>query len=265
MMTCLRRGDAMIRAVIGGILDFRGLRAELDQTESIPSRQMDRRLVDALGDNGRRPVAVSGALHDSAVLAPHIHTVMLFVPSKDGISHNPAEFSRVEDIAAAAQVVERLFGFCMPGNFSGLKKTRRQKGSSVSPRRRCVLGGESAARSGIAAEATGAPVARTVALQGAVEESARLEDQRDDARGVGVRAREERPEDVPHRAGQRRGLGRGGRRRGGAAGAGSRRAEARVKGSAARSPIMLPAYGRMRGERGVSAGERRRAAPRRGA
>jgi OHCU decarboxylase len=33
---------------------------------------------------------------------------MLFVPSKDGISHNPAEFSRVEDIAGAANLVERL-------------------------------------------------------------------------------------------------------------------------------------------------------------
>jgi OHCU decarboxylase len=65
-------------------------------------------LVGALGDNGGLPVTVSGALHDSAVLAPHVPTVMLFVPSKDGISHNPAEFSRVEDIAAAAQLVERL-------------------------------------------------------------------------------------------------------------------------------------------------------------
>src|SRR5262249_27346832 len=70
-------------------------------------RQMDARLVDALA--GRKlPITVSGALHDSAVLAPHLPTVMLFVPSKDGISHNPAEFSRVEDIADAATLVERL-------------------------------------------------------------------------------------------------------------------------------------------------------------
>jgi acetylornithine deacetylase/succinyl-diaminopimelate desuccinylase-like protein len=30
---------------------------------------------------------------------------MLFVASRDGISHNPAEFSRIEDIAAAARIV----------------------------------------------------------------------------------------------------------------------------------------------------------------
>jgi N-carbamoyl-L-amino-acid hydrolase len=30
---------------------------------------------------------------------------MLFVPSRDGISHNPQEFSRIEDIAAAATIL----------------------------------------------------------------------------------------------------------------------------------------------------------------
>ncbi len=52
--------------------------------------------------------ATSGALHDAAVLAPLLPTAMLFVASRDGISHNPAEFSRVEDIATAAIVLDRL-------------------------------------------------------------------------------------------------------------------------------------------------------------
>ena len=50
----------------------------------------------------------SGALHDAAILAPLLPTAMLFVASRDGISHNPAEFSRAEDIAAAAGVLDRL-------------------------------------------------------------------------------------------------------------------------------------------------------------
>ena len=54
------------------------------------------------------PSTVSGALHDAAIIAPHLPTAMLFVASKDGISHNPAEFSRVEDIAMAARVVYEL-------------------------------------------------------------------------------------------------------------------------------------------------------------
>jgi len=57
---------------------------------------------------GDVPVAVSGALHDAAVLAPHVPTAMLFVASRDGISHNPAEFSRFEDVADAARVIEHV-------------------------------------------------------------------------------------------------------------------------------------------------------------
>ena len=33
---------------------------------------------------------------------------MIFIASKDGISHNPAEFSRPEDIAAAAKVLSDM-------------------------------------------------------------------------------------------------------------------------------------------------------------
>ncbi len=50
----------------------------------------------------------SGALHDAAILAPLLPTAMLFVASRDGISHNPAEFSRIEDVARAADVLDRL-------------------------------------------------------------------------------------------------------------------------------------------------------------
>jgi len=105
----LRRGDAMVRAVLNVVTEIRGLAApQVEQTESVPARPMDARLVETFRALGDLPVNVSGALHDSAILAPHVPTVMLFVPSRDGISHNPAEFSRVEDIAAAAALVERL-------------------------------------------------------------------------------------------------------------------------------------------------------------
>jgi len=51
------------------------------------------------------PDVASGALHDSAILAPLLPTAMLFVASEDGISHNPAEFSRIEDIALATEIL----------------------------------------------------------------------------------------------------------------------------------------------------------------
>jgi allantoate deiminase len=40
----------------------------------------------------------SGAGHDSQIIAPKIPTAMIFVPSIKGISHNPAEDTKVEDI-----------------------------------------------------------------------------------------------------------------------------------------------------------------------
>jgi len=107
----LGEGDEHIRAQIEQVANRRGLRASIEQTESAPAVQMDLRVCAALETSaeklglGRLPSTISGALHDSAILAPRLPTAMLFVASKDGISHNPAEFSRVEDIATAAQIV----------------------------------------------------------------------------------------------------------------------------------------------------------------
>ena len=51
------------------------------------------------------PETTSGALHDAAILAAVIPTIMLFVASRDGISHNPDEFSRLEDATAATRLL----------------------------------------------------------------------------------------------------------------------------------------------------------------
>lgn len=104
----LTRGDALLRSNIDAIAKRRQLAVTLTQTESIPARPMDAAMVEGFKSLGVIATSVSGALHDSAVMAPHMPTVMLFVPSKDGISHNPAEFSRVEDVAAGAVVVEKF-------------------------------------------------------------------------------------------------------------------------------------------------------------
>lgn len=49
----------------------------------------------------------SGAGHDSQIFAPFVPTAMLFVPSRDGISHNPAEFTEPDDLVKG---VETLIG-----------------------------------------------------------------------------------------------------------------------------------------------------------
>ncbi|KUJ17788.1 putative N-carbamoyl-L-amino acid hydrolase [Mollisia scopiformis] len=47
----------------------------------------------------------SGAGHDSVYTSKHVPTAMIFVRCRDGVSHNPAEYTRPEDCAAGAQVL----------------------------------------------------------------------------------------------------------------------------------------------------------------
>ena len=48
---------------------------------------------------------VAAAGHDSVMVAPLCPSAMLFVPSRGGITHNPAEYSSPEHLAAGAQVL----------------------------------------------------------------------------------------------------------------------------------------------------------------
>jgi allantoate deiminase len=106
----LASGNASIRRLLSSIGERRGLRTRIECFEDLPAMPFDPGLCERLRAAGAGlgiplPDASSGALHDSAILAPFLPTAMLFVASRDGISHNPAEFSRPEDIAAAARVV----------------------------------------------------------------------------------------------------------------------------------------------------------------
>ena len=47
----------------------------------------------------------SGAGHDAQMFAPNCPTAMIFVPSRDGISHNVKEFTEPEEIQAGANVL----------------------------------------------------------------------------------------------------------------------------------------------------------------
>ncbi|HVO40505.1 MAG TPA: M20 family metallo-hydrolase [Spirochaetia bacterium] len=106
----LARGDARVRAVISTTASDRNLELGLECTEEISALPLDEGVCGLLRAAARRlgmdlPNATSGALHDTAILAPFLPAAMLFVASRDGISHNPGEFSSIEHIAMAARVV----------------------------------------------------------------------------------------------------------------------------------------------------------------
>jgi N-carbamoyl-L-amino-acid hydrolase len=59
--------------------------------------------ADARGLSVRR--MTSGAGHDAQMIARIAPTAMIFVPSRGGISHNPAEFTSEADLVAGANVL----------------------------------------------------------------------------------------------------------------------------------------------------------------
>ena len=50
----------------------------------------------------------SGAGHDAMHWAEAIPTGMIFIPCRDGISHNPAEFAEMDDIVTGADVLDKV-------------------------------------------------------------------------------------------------------------------------------------------------------------
>jgi len=47
----------------------------------------------------------SGAGHDAQMLARVCPTAMIFTPSVEGISHNPAEFTHTDDLVAGTNIL----------------------------------------------------------------------------------------------------------------------------------------------------------------
>ena len=81
-----------------------------ENTQSAPIRPPMQELVAAAAARAglthqRLP---SGAGHDAQAIASIADMAMIFVPSVDGISHAPEEFSTPEDCANGAQVLLNL-------------------------------------------------------------------------------------------------------------------------------------------------------------
>ena len=88
----------------------RGMRAEFTQRQTLAATPMDSRIVGALeaatAASGEPYMQMhSGAAHDTMCVADRVPTAMVFVPCKDGISHDPAEQADPGDAALAAELI----------------------------------------------------------------------------------------------------------------------------------------------------------------
>lgn len=82
---------------------------ELSRHAPAPMSAWVREVIEKVCQNGNAPYAVvpSGAFHDAMILSESFPTGMIFVPSRDGISHSPLEYSTVEDIEAGCNILLR--------------------------------------------------------------------------------------------------------------------------------------------------------------
>jgi len=102
--------DQAFRAAANEAANANGLELALEQIWSFDATHFDDQCVAAVragaeGAGLAHMDIVSGAGHDAVYMAQVAPTAMIFVPCKDGISHNEIESATPEDIAAGGQVL----------------------------------------------------------------------------------------------------------------------------------------------------------------
>jgi hydantoinase/carbamoylase family amidase len=115
----LSRAEAAARSLVREVAAGEGLEAETRELYRNPPLRLDRDLIDVLEaaarEAGAEPLRLaSGAGHDAMVIGRHVPAGMLFVPSRDGVSHSPQELTddRLCELGAAvlAGALRRLTG-----------------------------------------------------------------------------------------------------------------------------------------------------------
>lgn len=104
---------SQVREYVEALAKDQQLTVKIRETARVPAVHFDmgiaseiERVANELGLSTRR--LVSGAAHDAQMMASIAPSGMIFVPSKDGISHNPREFTSDEQIINGARVLYQV-------------------------------------------------------------------------------------------------------------------------------------------------------------
>lgn len=106
----LARVESLIREKIKSVCDEREIGFEIELLHKLPSAisspEMMNLVKEAITEEGITSFELpSGAGHDAMIMSTLTDMVMIFVRSKDGISHNPKEWTDKEDLAIGAEVL----------------------------------------------------------------------------------------------------------------------------------------------------------------
>ena len=106
----LREIDREIRTMIAAVCKEENLEPEMDLIWEAPTVEFDSGCVSRVRESAReldypyRDI-ISGAGHDACQMSHVAPTAMIFIPCKDGVSHNELESALPEHVAAGANVL----------------------------------------------------------------------------------------------------------------------------------------------------------------
>lgn len=108
--THLDKAEHHLKEFLATTAKAHGVSVSIQETARFAATPFDERLIVAvegaakeMGHASRR--MVSGAGHDAQLMAAIAPAAMIFVPSVDGLSHNPREFTKPEHIVAGGDVL----------------------------------------------------------------------------------------------------------------------------------------------------------------
>ena len=104
--------EQKLRVEITRIAEENGLTCEITEDTRNEPRFCSEKIMNVMRKESREmeldlPELMSGPFHDSLAMSYVCDYGMIFVRSKDGISHNPKEFSTLEDIALGTELLYR--------------------------------------------------------------------------------------------------------------------------------------------------------------
>jgi allantoate deiminase len=102
--------EGVVAGIVAGVAAEEGLTYDLDSTFALDPLELDADLIAAVeraaaSEGASAMRMASGAGHDAMLVGRDVPAAMLFVPSRGGISHSPAEYSEPQHVELGMQVL----------------------------------------------------------------------------------------------------------------------------------------------------------------
>jgi allantoate deiminase len=102
--------DRVVERIVAQVAEEERLEFGLEPTFSLDPLELDATMVDtveraAVAEGARWRRMPSGAGHDAMLVGRHVPTGMIFVPSRDGISHSPEEYTSPDQLELGTRVL----------------------------------------------------------------------------------------------------------------------------------------------------------------